>query len=270
VVGTRFFLGWNPETEELSLHMKQGKVTVEGPMIPSRSVGEGETLFASLSKGTMEINYDMPKPSPALDTHQSMPADPIVTTGGVTIGDATKTEEKAEGDVDRPSSKKKSESSEIAKRATWQELADEGRFKEAVEAAEKIGINRILEEFSADDLLSLGDAARHSASLTTANRAYKAIRSRFPGTAYASSAAFALGLMAFDQQKDYAAAAGWFQASLNDRSNGALSKEALGRLMEALNLKGDKAAAEKAAARYLLAYPSGPHAALARRLTDSR
>ncbi len=270
VVGTRFEASWNPKTEEIHLKMNQGKVRVDGPMVASRVVGEGETLFASLSEGAVKIDFGTSQNRAVVAAVEpaEQPADSIAKSGGGAIDGSLEVKEKPSEDA-RAFAKRKSDPPS-AKRTEWQTLAAKGQFSEAVDAAEEVGVERILRESSADDLLSLGDAARHAGRRSIANRAYKTARNRFPSSTYSSSAAFALGLMAFDQQKDFAAAARWFEASLGDRSRGALSREASGRLMEALNLSGNRPEAKRAAVRYLASYPNGPHAKLARSLTEPR
>jgi hypothetical protein len=53
---------------------------------------------------------------------------------------------------------------------------------------------------------------------------------------------------------------------VREQPSGALAREASGRLLEACIAAGDGAGARDAATRYLARYPSGPHAALARRV----
>ena len=95
-----------------------------------------------------------------------------------------------------------------------------------------------------------------------------AIRERFAGKPEASVATFSLGRMAFDVAHDYLGAAYWFRAYLRERPGGSLARDAEGRLIEALRRGGDNNAAKEAARRYLVDYPNGPHAALARNVTS--
>ena len=69
-----------------------------------------------------------------------------------------------------------------------------------------------------------------------------------------------------DQFAADAAAVNWFRTYLKERPNGALAREASGRLLEALSRSGDRSGAERAAESYLARYPSGQHAAFARQL----
>ena len=63
-----------------------------------------------------------------------------------------------------------------------------------------------------------------------------------------------------------AGAVKWFSAYLAEQPNGALAIEASGRLIEANEAAGDVKAARNAAKHYLLRYPDGPHAQLAKRV----
>jgi TolA-binding protein len=94
------------------------------------------------------------------------------------------------------------------------------------------------------------------------------VRSRFPGTEQARSAAFRLGRVAFDQENDYADAARWFAAVLEEGDAGPLAAEARGRLMHAFVRAGDGARARQAAAEYLRSHPDGDYAPLARSLLE--
>ena len=274
VVGTRFHVSWNPETEDFGLEMREGTVKVEGPLVSARTVQAGETLLASLSDGSVRISIgnhtEAAEPSeeptedvPAVETPASSDAVAAVATDAPSAEVLTL----PKGSTEEQPAAKPARTSTLSL-TSWRPLADSGQFPEALHAARKVGIRRILKEAGAADISALGDAARHAGDYSLAADAYKAVRRRFARSSYASGAAFALGIMAFDARKDYADAARWFRASLKTRRRGPLSREASGRLMEALRLSGDSAAAVEAAHRYLADYPNGPHAALARRLTQ--
>jgi TolA-binding protein len=114
-------------------------------------------------------------------------------------------------------------------------------------------------------LLLLGDTARLGGSVGRAQAAYLAARKKLPG---GDRTAYGLGLLAFDQQKNFGEAARWFRTYLGEQPQGSLRREALGRLMEAWQRSGDTGGAHRVAQEYLDKYPAGPHAALARRLAS--
>ena len=112
----------------------------------------------------------------------------------------------------------------------------------------------------------MADVARYGKRPEQAILALTTLRQRFPGTAQASLAAFTLARVHFDQRRAYDEAARWFRTYLKEQPGGALSREAQGRLMEALDRAGDRAAATQLAKSYLATNPDGPHARLARSL----
>jgi hypothetical protein len=151
-------------------------------------------------------------------------------------------------------------------RPSWRELVAAGKYPEALVAAEGEGFPRICAEGSAADLRDLADAARLSGHAARAVEALRTLRGRFAGSEQAAEAAYLLGILAFDGAP--AEAARWFGAYLAERPAGRLSREAAGRLIEAAERGGDRAAARAAAQRYLRDHPGGPHAEIARVIAD--
>ena len=150
--------------------------------------------------------------------------------------------------------------------APWRIFAVDGRYSEALSAAEAAGFGAECQRASAADLMLLGNAARFAGSPSRARQAYSALRRRFPNDPRASLSAFDLARVAFDQMADYGQAVAWFETYLREQPAGPLAQEASGRLMESLQRSGNQAAARRIAERYLVQYPGGPHADFARRL----
>jgi len=125
---------------------------------------------------------------------------------------------------------------------------------------------RALREVTPDGLLKNADAARLSGNMAEAEKRYLQLRSRYPRSGHAATAAFDLGRMAFDQSRDFRKAVHWFEIYLAERKGGTLERETLGRLMEAQRAAGMKAPAKKTAADYLKRYPDGPHVRRAREI----
>ena len=111
--------------------------------------------------------------------------------------------------------------------------------------------------------MRLGEAARAAGRRAPAVQIYEAVRARFAGGERASVAAFHLGQVAFDQGGTLADARAGFAAYFDERPDGALAQEALGRLLE-IEIRDGTPAAETLARRYLARFPHGPHAALGR------
>src|SRR6185295_7962060 len=84
-----------------------------------------------------------------------------------------------------------------------------------------------------DELAALADAAHYARDQEREGYAWRLLRKRFPGTARAGLAAFALGRLEFDAHGSYPKAAEWFGTYLKEQPGGSLVREARGRLMEA-------------------------------------
>ncbi len=147
---------------------------------------------------------------------------------------------------------------------TWRELLALHRYAEAFDVADAVGLSSICASADVATLMDLSDAARFTGHGDRAKLVLQEVRRRFAGDERASTAAFDLGRLAFDDESAYADAARWFDLYLTERPAGPLAREASGRRMEALERGGDHAAAKRAAARYLEAFPAGPHAEVAR------
>lgn len=261
VTGTMFDVSWNPDDQALSVEMISGSVRIEGPMIASGTdLSTGERLRASISEKRVEISAEDESEAIAALVPDPDPAEAIV--GGLPTPSDVVPDFSEESLVpSAPAAKER-----LQRSPTWQLMAKQGRFDEAVSLAESRGLARILTNAPANELMALGDAARHVGKLQMATDVYTTVRKRFPETTHSSAAAFDLGKMAFDQKRDLAQAARWFKACLDDRQAGMLEREATGRLMEALDRTGDASGARAAARRYLDRFPGGPHAPLARKL----
>jgi transmembrane sensor len=147
---------------------------------------------------------------------------------------------------------------------TWRELLATGRLKDAVRAAERADFERVCQAASAKDLLALADAARLFARTARAVTALRVLRQRFPSSAEASTAAFALGRISFEQKRAYPEAVDWFATYLREQPSGPLHGDCVGRLMEARLRAGDQAGAHSDAEQYLRRFPEGPYASEAR------
>lgn len=129
---------------------------------------------------------------------------------------------------------------------------------------ERAGFERACRRLGTEDLIQLGDAARLARRPARAEAAYRAAHQRFPGS---DRPVFALGLVAFEQRRDFKAAAHWFDSYARQYPRGALALEAVGREMESWHRAGDDTRARRAARKYLDQAPAGPYAPLARQIS---
>ncbi|MEY4543938.1 MAG: hypothetical protein RL685_133 [Pseudomonadota bacterium] len=246
VTGTKFDVAWEPETEHFALTLREGSVVVSGPAIDGeRVVQAGEVLeLARPVRASAPPASEVARSGSAQEPSQDEPviaAEPIAA------------------ERPRPAARPS------APRALdFRELAQAGRYREALAASEQLGFERLCRSSSAKDLMLLGDIARLAGNARRARWAYEQLRERFPGRDD-GQAAFFLGRLAFDERADYAEAARYFELSLAEQPAGPLAREAAGRLMEAKLLSGDGEGARAAAREYLKRYPDGPHARTARR-----
>jgi len=278
VTGTAFDARWDPATETFELTMVEGAVVVSGPRLPSeRSVVAGEQLVVSASR--MELSTTSGQrfratsghPSVATSGHPSVATSSAGATPGTASPAAPAPEDSAapapeESATPAPvlapgASAAPAPSGAPAAAASWKALAQAGKHKEAMDAAEAAGFSAEVARASASELLALSDAARFAGRPARAKEALLAMRKRF-GTR--GNSAFLLGKIAADQLRSPGEAAVWFETYLQEQPGGPLAEQALGRLLEIR--KRDPGAARLVAERYLARYPTGAYAALARSL----
>jgi TolA-binding protein len=243
VTGTRFDVDWNPTTEKFKLVMHEGSVLVTGCTIGSRAFAAGEIVEVSCHDGNFRVDASGRSDEANVESEKGAIAE---EPSGPSAPPSRAPESKAD--------------------TKWRTLAEAGRYREALAAAEAAGFETECQRASASDLLSLAGAARLSGEAPRARQAYSILRKRFASEPVAAVAAFNLARVAFDLTSDYRAAARWFRTYLREQPSGSLAPEAHGRLLEALQRAGDAAEARSAANDYLARYPTGPHAEFAKRL----
>jgi TolA-binding protein len=222
VRGTEFELGWQPEQQLFSLHMKSGRVEVSGACLQQPRTVDGG--------GSVQLSCAQPSELPHAASARPTAVEPAAATS-------------AESDAARTQARP----ARVASSAP-------PSFEQSCETA------------SQAELVSWANRERLAGHVARARTALLALRSRFAGSSEAGTAAFTLGKMAFEQQADYAQAASWFAAYMHEQPNGPLLGDAAGRLIEAHDARGDRAAARRAAQAYLRRFPDGPYASKARRI----
>jgi hypothetical protein len=260
VTGTRFVVSYLPEADQFEVSMEEGQVELSGCVFGSgRKLAVGQRVRASCRTKSLEVSYR---------DGQSAPAAPAPAS--TAVAEATEPGPTAPAAV-TPSTAPKGAAASSAPAAapTWLPLARAGKYQDAFAAANRDGFEAQCARASAEELTLLADVARHARAPRQARQALLQLRKRFAGGSEATTAAFALGRLEFDEFRGYSGAAEWFRTYLNERPAGPMAREALGRLIEASQRAGDTAGAESAARRYLRDYPSGPHAELASRLVPT-
>jgi TolA-binding protein len=277
VVGTRFEVSWDPVAERFVVALREGAITVAGPVVgEARAVRAGERLTIAPALGTLETTaIDAPA---AIDAPRAIDA-PAAIAAPPAIDAPTPLPAPLEPPAPPPPPPPPPETGPAPPRSAasaarpapreapaWRTLALDGKYREALAAAEHQGFDGLCAASGAADLYALGEAARLGGEPARATQAFTALRARFAGSPEAAAAAFMLGRTAQDRRKDHAGAAGWFARYLAEQPGGAFAAEALGRLVEARDRTGDEEGARRAAERYLAAYPGGSYTLYARRV----
>ena len=251
VTGTRFTMEWENRRQELTVVMEEGTVEVRGA-----AIGAGVPVVVSAGQRFRTTSATSGQPRWTLAA-ASAPSESAVDEPA----------EPAPSEAPRPPARPAlSAPAAAGAPRTWQTLARAGRYDEALKMVEREGFERACHRLAAEDLIQLGDAARLARSPARAETAYRTAHRRFPTS---DRPVFALGLVAFEQRRDFKAAARWFDSYGRRYPNGALALEAVGREMESWHRAGDPVRARRAARRYLELAPEGPYAALARQISSS-
>jgi hypothetical protein len=233
VTGTRFKLSYRALDQTFGLATQEGQVVVSGACLRGPTpVGAGARLDQSCPAKQLPSfrTTDPSGPSPAVRESTDlalMPASP-------------------------------------PRSGAWRELLAAGRLQDGLRAAERANFARVCQTATSKELLMLADAARLFEHTARAVTALRVLRQRFPSSAEASTAAFTLGRIAFEQKHAYVEAVGWFATYLREQPSGPLMGDSVGRLMEARLRAGDQASAHLDAERYLRRFPEGPYASEAR------
>lgn len=244
VTGTRFSVGWAPERQRFELRLTEGSVVVTSEAGSHAAVTMVAPQSLVVDQGGWQLSRSETASTLEVPDRDVVPA--------------------AEPSVAVPPSEQASASppsgsaSRAAAGPSWEELARRGKYGAAYEDAARHGIAELADSKPPSSLLSLAEACRFSGHSSEAAQVLKRLRARFAGTDDAATAAFQLGRLGGSPQ--------WFRTYLQERPNGALAREAAGRLLEVLDQANDRAGTRQAAEAYLARYPAGPHAAFARQL----
>lgn len=273
VIGTRFDVRWKPEEDSFELTLHEGKVELSGCAFNSGyRMPAGRTVRASCKNERFGFSSKDDIAAPAAgsgsvetesfgQTPEAAPAEAPAKADAEEAAPAT-TGQRLEKPSHPPTT--------INDAPDFRALARAGKYAEALRAAKAAGFEQECAKASARDLSLLASAARYAQDTVSETYAWRLLRERFRGTKDGSIAAFALGRIEFDNHGAYAKAAEWFRTYLREQPRGDLTREALGRLLEAAQHLGDQPQVRELAARYLQEYPDGPHASIAQRLSDAR
>lgn len=206
VTGTTFELGWDPTPQVLSLSLIEGSVTLQGPRLPGGvlAVAAGQRISIALPTGAVSVGQlSLPAPAaagPGAATSSPLPASESPPTAG------------------EPSSHHRHGES-------WNDMIRRGEFERVIAAARTRSWRDCETRCSSDELRALGDAARYGNQTALAERAFRALRTRFAPTAHGSAAAYLLG-RTYEARKRWGDADRWYATYLREAPAGEFAVEA--------------------------------------------
>jgi TolA-binding protein len=242
VHGTTFFLGWDLRQSRFDIQMEEGVVSVTGPVTGGEIVlRAGEKLSVSVA-GTQAAAA---RPADHSDAEAAPLEEPGAPSGS---------ERPGIGGGERWSPSR------------WAGWLVAGRAQAVVADARRIGMNKVLERSSGQELAALASAARYQSEDALARRALLTQRRRFPHSARAAEASFLLGRLDDESSRGPSRALAWYERYLDEAPAGEYVSEALGRKMMVLERTHREREASAIAADYLRRFPAGTYAHAARAL----
>lgn len=250
VLGTSFAVAWDSASESLDLNLRQGLVSVSGPLADGAiKVRAGQRLAVSLPAKKVVLQD--------LATREGA-ASPLPETFAPSAAPAV-----APAAIEPPVS-----STHARTGLRWAAILAEGKWERILNEADRRGLRSILAVASSEDLAALADAARYGRRDDVARQALMAQRRRFPASPRAHEAAFQLGRLDEAHASEQAALT-WYEAYLDEAPTGAFASEALGRRMVAARGILGSQAARALAEDYLRRFPEGTYAGAARAIQQT-
>ena len=286
VLGTQFKVTWR-ENKTFSVSVTKGRVSVYGD-----GVGEGVVLASGQSLASSDQGIRIFKtaersaPAVSLEEHASSTVnatyEPELDAAGLTrpvhpdvVEPAPQSEtapsilhpaKSVVTDAPNPAMQPSSDSPQDTA-LSWQDEMRAKKWQDAVRLMNEEDFRHSAETADLDTLWHLADAARRLRRFDAARDLFVAVRTRFPGTERASVSAFLLGKTILDRGGEPKGAVRWLRTYLDETQGGALTEEALGRLMEAYRSLGRDKDASACARDYLHRFPKGAYKDEAVRLT---
>jgi len=238
VQGTAFSFGWNGRDARFELQMESGVVSVTGP------VSGGEIVLRAGQRLAIDLHDQ--------EATRAVPAAPAETPPAADTP-AIRTAVHAAG-------------SERWSPEGWGARLTEGRADLIVADARRIGLAKVLDRGSSEELAALASAARYQRDDALARRALLTQRQRFPRSMRAAEASFLLGRIDDESGTDGRRALDWYDRYLREAPTGSYVSEAMGRKMVVLQRTGRQGQASDIASDYLRRFPTGTYAHAARAL----
>lgn len=263
VKGTAFSVSWEPTSERFELNLREGRVTVSGPVSAGDfALRAGQRLVVTLPRAEAVITEQEPE-----QLSKQEPVDPVPSNEdpapAASLERMTAAEPSALPSLTAPVTSSVSKDSPGRR---WRDDLVNGKWDEILEHAERRGVETTLNEATSDELFALADAARYRRRTDLARLALLAVRRRFPTSSRALDASFLLGRIEESRGSSSARAIEWYDQYLGQAPTGPYAAEALGRKMTLTKQLRGSAQAQLLAEEYLRLFPNGSYAGSARAL----
>jgi TolA-binding protein len=257
VKGTVFDVTWEPSLERFELGLREGRVTVEGPVSGGTlALHQGQRLVVNLSRSETIItdgqfergavgSVDAPDAGTTLPALPGA-ANPLPASASPVPGKA-------------PSS-----TAAVTETRSWAQALASGHWDHILAEVKRVGVETALNRASSEDLFALSDAARYRRQVDLARDALVTQRRRFPNSPRATDALFLLGRVEESRGGASARALAWYDEYLRRAPSGGFAAEALGRKMIISNKTQPTAQTRSLAEAYLRQFPKGSYAGTAR------
>jgi hypothetical protein len=260
VTGTVFTVSWDAETERFDLVLREGRVTVSGPVSGGElTLQAGQHLVVDLPRAQTVISEDTGEaaiPGAAAD-------DAMAPTG-------PGPSERPTADTRRPSRKNGatpgSGEAKAAGQTRWADAVAAADWDRILREAQAAGVELTLGRATSEDIAALADAARYRRRIALAREALLTQRRRFPSTSRALDAAYLLGRVEESSEHEGSEALRWYEEYLTHAPTGTYASEALGRKMILTGKLRGGAQARGLAQEYLRRFPGGAYDGSARAL----
>jgi TolA-binding protein len=262
VKGTDFTVVWDPTSEQFELRLRNGSVTVSGPVVGDDfALRAGQRLSVSLPKAETVISEERAGDAVGLRAIPSSASADLRSPATTTVPSGSPAR------VGTPLPQPSAAPAEVpGTERRWKEALANGQWDRVLADVEREGLDATLKTASSDELFALADAARYRRRADLARAALLAQRRRFPTSARSLDAAFLLGRAEEQRESGRASAIRWYDEYLASAPSGTYAAEALGRKMILSSEVGGAASAREIATQYLRRFPEGSYAGAARAL----
>ncbi len=255
VLGTRFDVAFDAQSEGFEVKVMEGLVRVFGGELPDEGLSLQEGQGYASGRG-LEPSLVGPAPSDGSTVSRDPAAVVEQPTASVQAPTPQPLNVEANPDVGHESAT-----------PTWRPACAAGRYADAFAPGTIENLQALLEQSLEGELLQLANCLRYAGRSSEAGRALSKLRERFPGSPGAILASYHLARL-FQREAKVEAAMQWFATYLTESPKGQLAASARAELVRLWVQQGNMARARAVARDYLRLHPAGSFAGQARELLD--